>query len=73
MQFRGNLRNAGAAFAETSYYQKINRTKIKIAEKLCCSDYNALGFLCNIVWSLLGNIAQGFYLCNIVPRVLQRH
>ena len=28
-------------------------------------------FMCNVVWSLLGNIIQGFYLCNIVPRVLK--
>ena len=24
-------------------------------------------FLCNVVWKLLGNIAQGFYLCNVGP------
>ena len=40
----------------------------------CYSDDTALGFfLCNVVWSLLGNIAQGFCLCNIVPRVLQHY
>ena len=26
-------------------------------------------FLCNVVWSLLGNIAQSFCLCNVVLRV----
>ena len=30
-------------------------------------------FMCNVVWSLLDNIAQGFYLCNVVPRVLRQH
>ena len=35
---RENLCNAGAAFAATGYYQKINRFKIKIAEKSCYSD-----------------------------------
>ena len=25
------------------------------------------------VWRLLGNIAQSFYLCNVVPRVLRQH
>ena len=29
--------------------------------------------MCNVVWSFLGNIAQGFYLCNVVPRVLRQH
>ena len=30
-------------------------------------------FLFNFAWSLLGNIAQGFYLYNVVPRVLRQH
>ena len=29
-------------------------------------------FFSNAVWSLLGNAAQGFYLCNVVPRVLRQ-
>ena len=74
VQYRGNSCNVGAAFATTGYYQKINRYKIKIAEKWCCSDDNAIGFcLCNVVWSLLGNIALGFYLCSVVPRELRQH
>ena len=38
MQCRGNLCSVGAVFAATGYYEKINRFKIKIAEKLCYSD-----------------------------------
>ena len=73
VQCRGNLCNVGAAFAATGYYWKINRSKIKIAEKWCSDDI-ALGFfLCSVVWSLLDNIVQGFYLCNVVPRVLRQH
>ena len=30
--------------AATVYYQKINRSKIKLAENWCCSDGNALSF-----------------------------
>ena len=30
-------------------------------------------FLFNFAWSLLGNIVQGFYLYNVVPRVLRQH
>ena len=30
-------------------------------------------FLCNVVWSLLDNIAQSFYLRNVVPWVLRQH
>ena len=30
-------------------------------------------FLCNITWSLLGNITQDFYLCHVVSRVLRQH
>ena len=33
MQCRLNLSNLGVAFAATGYYQKINRSKVKIAEK----------------------------------------
>ena len=37
-------------------YQKINWSKIKIAEKWRCSNDNALKFLLNsFAWSLLGN------------------
>ena len=32
-QCRENLCNVGAVFAENGYYRKINRSKIKIAEK----------------------------------------
>ena len=63
-----------AAFAATSYYQRINWFKIKITKKWCHSDNIALGFfMCNIDWSLLNNIGQGFYLHNVVPRVLRQH
>ena len=51
------------------YYQNINRFKIKVAEKWCYSDDVGF-FLCNVVWSLLGNIAQSFCLYNVAPRVL---
>ena len=68
-QCREILWNVGASFAATGYYQKINRSKINIAEKQCCSDDSALSFLYNVVWSLWGNIEQGFYLCNVVARV----
>ena len=56
------------------HYQKINRLKIKIAEKWCYSDDIALGlFLCNVVWRILDNTEQGFYLCNVVPRELRQY
>ena len=42
MQCRGNLSNAGAAFAATGYHQKINQFKIKIAKKACYSDCTML-------------------------------
>ena len=29
--------------------------------------------MCIVVWNLLGNIAQCFYLCNVVPGVLRQH
>ena len=66
VQCRENLCNVGAAFAATGYYQNINRFKIKIAKKWCYSYDIALGFF-------LGNTAQGFCLCNVVPRVLQNY
>ena len=69
VQCRENLANVGAAFAATFYHQKINRFKIKIAEGWYCWDDIALFFsLWNVVWSLLGNIAQVLY---IIPRVLR--
>ena len=71
-QCSGNLLNVGAAFAPTGYYQKINRFKIKIPKKWCCSDDNALSFIVQWCLSLL-DITQAFYLCNIVPRVLRQH
>ena len=53
----------------------INQFQIKIAEKRCCSDDNEFSefnelpeFSC---LSLLG-ITQGFYLCNVVSRVLRQ-
>ena len=69
---QGNLCNVGAA---TGYYQKINWSKIKFAKKWCSDDIGLGFFLCNVVWSLLGNIAQGFYLwiCSVVPSVLIHH
>ena len=74
MQFREDLCHNNTAFAATSYYKKINQFGIKIAEKLCYSDGITLGFfLCDIVWSLLGNIGQSFYLCKVVPIVLRHY
>ena len=76
MQYRAiseNLCNVGAVFASTGYYQKINRSKIKIAEKRCCSDDNALGFfLCNVVWRqydycLLSGGNMGQYCTGFLP------
>ena len=61
-----NMCNVGGAFAAAGYYQKINQFKIKIAKKWCYSDDIGFFFLCNIVWSLLGNVAQCFCLCNVV-------
>ena len=52
--------------------KKINQSKIKIAQKSNVAQ-TALGFRYNVVWSLLGSTAQGFYLCNVVPRVLGQH
>ena len=44
----------------------------------CCpksikTTMNKIFFLCNVVCSLLGNIVQSFYWCNVVPRVLRQH
>ena len=41
----------------------------------CCrksiqTTLNRIFFLCNVVWSLLDNIAQSFYLCNVFARIL---
>ena len=66
VQCREILYNVGAVFAATGYYQKISQVKIKIAEKWYYSDDITLG-------CLLGNIAQDFHLCNVVPRVLQHY
>ena len=56
----GNLCNVGATFEATGYYEKINRSKIKVPEKGCCSENNTLTFILqNFLWSLLV-IAQGF-------------
>ena len=60
VQCGGILRNIGATFEATGYYQKIKRSKIKIAEKGCCSENKKLSFfLYNFLWSLLG-ITQDF-------------
>ena len=34
---------------------------------------NGTFFVFKVVWSLSDNIAQGFYLCNVVARVLRQH
>ena len=68
----GKFVQVGAAFAAAGYYQKINRFKIKIAEKWFRSDDMGF-FLCNVVWSLLGNIAWSFCVCNVLPRVLRHY
>ena len=44
VQCRGNLCNVSATFETTGYYQKINQSNIKIAEKGCCSENNTLSF-----------------------------
>ena len=70
---RENLCNVDEAFVATGYRQNFDRFKKKIAEKWWYSDI-ALGFfLCNVVWSLLGNIAQDFCQCSVVPRVLRQY
>ena len=54
VQCRGNLCNIGATFEATGSYQKINRFKIKIAKKGCCSENNTVSFfLQNFLSSLL--------------------
>ena len=67
------LCNAGEIWAMLAWHlwQPIIK-KLLVQSKNCWkSDKNALSlFLCNVVWSLLGNIEQGFYLCNVVPRVV---
>ena len=93
MQYRGNLDNAGEAFAATAHYQKINWSNIKIPETwpdvvdttlhrvfswamLSQEYYDNITqdfFMCNAVWSLSSDIAQGFYLRNIVLRVLRQY
>ena len=37
------------------------------------NNIEKLLFLRNVVWSLLDNIVQGFYLCDVIPRVLKEH
>ena len=70
VQCKENLCNVGMVFAAASHYQKINWPKIKIAVKWFCSDdIENNFFLCIVVLSLKDNTRQGFYLCNIVPRV----
>ena len=44
VQCQENLCNVGVSFEATGYYQKINRSKIKIAEKVCCLENNTLTF-----------------------------
>ena len=71
-QCRENLCNAGAAFAATGYYQKINRFKIKFAEKWCYSD--DIGFFpVQCCLESLGQHCTEFLLCNVVPRVLRHY
>ena len=74
VKYRGIWAIVGVALAASGYYyQKINCSKKAISEKWCYSVGNAWSvFLYNIVWGLLG-ITQGFYLCDVVPKVLRRH
>ena len=53
VQCRENLCNVGTTFEATSYYQKINQSEIKIAEKGCCSEKIHLPFSCTIVYGVL--------------------
>ena len=48
VQCRENLCNVGTTFEATSYYQKINQSEIKIAEKGCCSEKIHLPFSCTM-------------------------
>ena len=46
------------------------KTLSRVFPLRCCpksilTTLNRIFFLCNVVWNLLGNIAQGFYLCNV--------
>ena len=70
----GKFVNVSAAFAAISYYKKNYLVQNKIHQKVMlfrrlCTEF----FLCNVVWSLLVNIAPGFYLCNVVPIVLRKY
>ena len=55
VQSQESLYNVGTAFAATGYYQKINRSKTKIAEKWCYADDNALActILSGVSWVTL--------------------
>ena len=57
----GKFGHVGTLFAATSYYQKINHSKVKIAVNWFCSDnIDEDFFMYNLVWSLVDNIAKDF-------------
>ena len=50
--------------------------RVSICAMLSKEYYNNIAqdfFLYKVVWSISGNIAQGFQLCNVVQRVLRQH
>ena len=43
------------------------------AVQCCPKSIKTIFFICNVVWSLLSNVAQSFDLCNVVPRVSRQN
>ena len=74
VQCRLNLSNVGTTCEAIDYYQKNNRSKINIAEKLPHNVQTVLHcfFLCNVVWSLKDNIAYGFSCAVLFQEYLSR-
>ena len=70
VQCQEKLCSVSAPFAAPGYCQNINRFKIKIAEKWCYSDIAPGFFLCSVVWSLLDNIPQDFFLVQCCPKCI---
>ena len=50
-----------------------NVVLILLAEHCTSNNIEKLFFLCSVVSSLLDNIAEGFYLSNVLPKVLRQH
>ena len=76
VQYRLSLNNVGVVFAATGYYQKINRSKIKIPEKWPDVIQTALRWTFSCVMLSRATLTihyLRFFRCNIVSEVLSQH